>query len=241
MRGESQEYSHQLHGGGGTQRSLAPPWARATNNPGARVPALLLHQPLQSVSQTHPQPGPQTSPGTQILSLSTPLRCVQCGSAEWGLDGNGLNIWASVSPWRRRMDKAVSPAAPWGDLESSRGQRFLAAARLWEAGPARPWIPAAKMRSGLVCPTSGPRSRPAVSVPLRSSTPHHGQAPDVIGRALGAGGCRSPGAAHRSFQHPELRRQQSVRHGLLRRHRASEAGGPGRGRGWAPRADLRRA
>ena len=137
------------------------------------------------------------------------------------------NIWASVSPWRRRMNKAVSTASHWGDLESSRGRRCLAAGRLWEVGPARPWVPAAKMKSGLVCPTSGPRSRPAVSVPLRSSTPRHGRAPDLIGRALGSGGCRSPGAAHRSFQHPELRRQQSVRPGLRRHHRASEAGGRG--------------
>lgn len=48
------------------------------------------------------------------------------------------------------MNKAVSPAAPWGDLESSRGRRCLAAGRLWEAGPTRPWVPTAKMKNGLV-------------------------------------------------------------------------------------------
>ena len=69
----------------------------------------------------------------------------------------------------------------------------------------------------------------------------HGRAPDLTGHALGAGVCQSPGAAHRSFQHPELRRQQSVGPRLRRRHCASEAGRPGRGRGWAPRADVRLA
>lgn len=41
------------------------------------------------------------------------------------------------------MNKAVSPAAPWGDLESSRGRRCLAAGRL----------------GGRTCPALGPRGQ----------------------------------------------------------------------------------
>ncbi|XP_055265208.1 deoxyribonuclease-1-like 2 isoform X2 [Moschus berezovskii] len=91
MRGENQEYSHQLHGGGGTQRSLAPPWARATNTPGTGAPALLLHQALQSVlchrhtpsldlrpllgrrSRAYPHPlGPHSRPAVSV-SLRQPM------------------------------------------------------------------------------------------------------------------------------------------------------------------------
>nr|XP_012599058.1 deoxyribonuclease-1-like 2 isoform X2 [Microcebus murinus] len=62
----------------------------------------------------------------------------------------------------------------------------------------------------------------------------HGRDPGPAGRALGAGGCRGHCAAHRSLQHPELQRQQSVGLSLRQRHRTSEARERGRSFGAGP-------
>lgn len=67
----ARSYSVQFVEGAGPSAVPAPPWSRVSNTHGAGVPELLLDQALAvcPVLQTHPQLGPLTSTGTQILSL----------------------------------------------------------------------------------------------------------------------------------------------------------------------------
>lgn len=192
--------------------------------------------------QTHPDldlpsdlsrdqdPEPVTQP-LHILQVSGGAGAEQ--GAGWD---PGPSIWASVSPGSRRMAMALSREHPPGEtgraaVEGCASCQPVVGGRSCLAlGPSQQdgegWAGLSRSRSTLTRPMSVPRSLPA---------PHHGWASGLAGRTLGSGGSQSRGAAHRSFQHPELRGQQSVRPGLRRHHRASEALVPGRGCSRAPK------
>lgn len=76
------------------------------------------------------------------------------------------------------------------------------------------------MKSGLVCPTPGLRSHPAVSVPLR---PPMGR--PLTCSTLWALGAARAQALRKTFNIQSFGDSKVSDPGLLRRHRASEAGG----------------
>lgn len=151
------------------------------------------------VPQTHPQPGSPTS----VLSLRYRPIHIPGESGDRADQGPGWgwgpSIWASVSP-RSRM-ATVSLVYHWGDVETQGrmrlgppNQRSLPGPWGWDG---EGWLAVSDARSVL-------RS---VSVPPSPPALRHGWAPGPAGRAMGPGGRRSRGAAHRRLQHPELWRQ----------------------------------
>lgn len=136
---------------------------------------------------------------------------------EWG-----HCIWGSVSPWSRMA--TLSLAHHWGhmDTQGTSGSGVPAGLR-----------PQGWGGEGLLGVSGSSRQLKSVSIAPSPAAPRNGWAPAPTGCALGAGGLQGHSVAHRSLQHPELWRQQSVGPSLRRRHRASEAGAGRRGRSGA--------
>ena len=168
----SQELQCPIRGGGGTQCSPSPSldqgfkysrsWgARAAARPSPCSLFRAADTPPAGTSDFYwdPDPKPLTQP-IHIPQVSQGGGRAEPGAGcEWS-----LNIWASVSP-RRRKATAVSPAHHLGETwrAAGGGYAFLPATNGWQNLPG-PRVPAAGTeKGGLVCPIPCPRSRGRVS------------------------------------------------------------------------------